>query len=65
MTKRANQLISKVLGAAPEAMLVVDGAGLLVMANTKAELLFGCSHKTMVGIPVVAIGFDRFSRRSV
>jgi len=52
MTKRANQLISKVLGAAPEAMLVVDGAGLLVMANTKAELLFGCSHKTMVGIPV-------------
>jgi PAS domain S-box-containing protein len=47
--------LSLVLDAAPEAILVIDLQGVLVMANRKAELLFGYSHGQMVGGPVAKL----------
>ena len=38
-----------VLDAAPDAMLVVDQQGRIVLANVQSEQLFGYSHQELVG----------------
>jgi PAS domain S-box-containing protein len=44
-----------VIDAAPEAMLVVDAAGVLVMANRKAEVLFCADRALITGKPVAPL----------
>jgi len=43
---------SQVVEAAPEAMLVIDAGGIIVMANHQAETLFGFSRGQLTGRPV-------------
>ena len=57
---RMNSSSFSVIDAAPEAMLVVNVAGVLVMANRRAELLFNAERDEIVGAlvaPLIAIEY--------
>ena len=44
------ELISlKVVEASPDAKIVVDHRGIIVIFNTRAELLFGCDRSDVIG----------------
>src|SRR5687767_4765696 len=45
-------LIAALVDAAPDAILVVDGAGRIVLANATAEQLFGYTPQELTGLPV-------------
>ncbi len=49
-----------VLDAAPDAMLVVDQRGRIVLANLQSELLFGYSHSELVGQKIEVLVPPRF-----
>jgi protein-histidine pros-kinase len=49
-----------VLDAAPDAMLVVDRQGRIVLANTQGEQLFGYEHSELVGQKVEILVLPRF-----
>src|SRR5271165_113800 len=49
-----------VLDAAPDAMLVVDQQGRIVLANVPSERLFGYAHSELVGQKVEALVPQRF-----
>ena len=60
MTSATNKSL-EVIDRAPEAILVIDSNGFLVMANHMAEILFGCAREQIVGHPVsplVAIDYE-------
>ncbi|MGZ5295749.1 MAG: PAS domain-containing sensor histidine kinase [Actinomycetota bacterium] len=47
--------VQDVLDAVPDAMLAVDDAGLIVMANGQAERLFGYEHRGLIGRPIESL----------
>jgi len=49
-----------VLDATPDAMLVVDRLGRIVLANTQAEQMFGYAHSELVGQKVEVLVPSRF-----
>jgi PAS domain S-box-containing protein len=44
-----------VLNAAPDAMVIVDAKGTIVLANLQTEKLFACDHEELIGQPVEAL----------
>jgi PAS domain S-box-containing protein len=56
----ARQAFSLLLDAAPDAMVIVDGAGIIVMANTPAERLFGFEQGALIGQAVEVLVPERF-----
>ena len=48
------------LDAAPDAMLVVDDRGTIVLANTQTEALFGLPRQHLIGKPVEVLIPERF-----
>ena len=52
MTQLADSTLVALLNAAPDAMLVIDEAGLIVLVNTQAEQLFGYRREELIGRPV-------------
>lgn len=48
------------LDSAPDAMLVVNEAGAIVLANTQSETLFGISRQNLIGKPVEILMPERF-----
>jgi PAS domain S-box-containing protein len=44
-----------VLNAAPDAMVIVDEKGAIVLANRQTEKLFACDHEELIGKPVEAL----------
>src|SRR6202044_3952393 len=48
------------LEAAPDAIVVVDHAGLVVLLNAQTEQLFGYSRKELMGQPAELLVPDRF-----
>lgn len=58
-TPSARQAFSLLFDAAPDAMLLVDGAGVIVMANAHAARLFGFGHGELVGQPVEIVVPER------
>ena len=52
MAQLADSTLIGLLDAAPVAMLAIDETGLIVLANTEAERLFGYRHEELLGRPV-------------
>ena len=50
----------QVVEAAPNAMVMIDPAGKIVMVNTQAERVFGYSRAELVGAPVEMLVPERF-----
>lgn len=53
-------LFSQFLEAAPDAMVVVDSRGLIVLANTQAERLFGFAREELLGQSIEILVPERF-----
>ena len=50
----------KLLEAAPDAILEVDGTGRIILVNVQAEKLFGCARSELLGKPVEFLIPERF-----
>lgn len=57
--------LRKILEAVPDALVVADKAGTIVMANHQAETLFGYTHGELVGLTIEALMPERFTARHV
>ena len=57
------ELAQSVLDAAPDALLVVDGAGVVQFANRQVSVLFGYAHDDIIGQPVEKLLPERFQLR--
>ncbi|MGD0082400.1 MAG: PAS domain S-box protein, partial [Acidimicrobiales bacterium] len=67
MTPLADSTLVGLLDAAPDAMLAVDEAGLIVLANAQAERLFDYRREELIGRPVellVSIADPKFRPRA-
>jgi PAS domain S-box-containing protein len=50
----------QIVEAAPDAMVVVDGSGRMVMVNAQAEEMFGYGRDEMIGQPIEMLMPDRY-----
>ena len=50
--KRLEERFRQVVESAPNAMVMINGVGLIEMVNTQAERVFGYDRKEMLGQPV-------------
>lgn len=53
----------QLLDAAPDAMVVVDASGMIVLVNRQTESLFGYQRDALIGQPVEILLPDRFRER--
>lgn len=61
--KRADQKFKDLLEAAPDAMVIVDGAGRIVLVNSQAVNLFGWSRDELLGQKIELLVPERFNGR--
>jgi len=59
------ELARSVLDAAPDAMIIIDGAGTVRFANRQVTALFGYSHDEVVGQQVEQLLPERFRGRHI
>src|SRR5690606_14117821 len=50
--ERAESMFRGLLEAAPDAMVIVDAEGRIVLVNRQAEQLYGCDREELLGQPV-------------
>jgi two-component system, sensor histidine kinase len=60
-----SDLARSALDAAPDAMIIIDDAGIVRYANRQVAALFGYSHEVIVGRPVECLMPERFRDRHV
>jgi len=55
VTLLTDRVLIELLDAAPDAMLSFDSDGLVVMANMRAEVLFGYRREDLIGQSIVPL----------
>jgi two-component system, cell cycle sensor histidine kinase and response regulator CckA len=60
ISPRAAELFSALLESAPDAMLIVDERGSILLANSRTEKLFGYRREELIGQPVEMLMPPRF-----
>jgi PAS domain S-box-containing protein len=60
MQSAAPELARSALDAAPDAMIIIDDAGVLRYANRQVSALFGFAHDELIGQPVESLMPERF-----
>ncbi len=63
--RRADERFRLAVEAAPNAMLMVDGAGKIVLVNTQTERLFGYAREELLGRTVETLIPERYRRAHV
>lgn len=63
--KRAEDKFRSLLEAAPDAMVIVDNAGTIVLINAQAERLFGYKRENLLGKPIETLVPDRYQHKHV
>ena len=58
--KRAEQSFRELLEAAPDAMVMVDAGGQIILVNSQAERMFGWDRGELLGKPVETLIPERF-----
>jgi PAS domain S-box-containing protein len=61
--KKVEESFRAVLEAAPDAMVIVDSAGKIILVNSQTEKLFGCSRDELLGSPVETLIPKRYRDR--
>jgi len=61
--KRTEQRFKQLLESAPDAMVIVDEAGQIVLVNQQTEQLFGYSREGLLGRPIEILVPERFRDR--
>lgn len=59
----SEDLFHQVVESAPNAMIIVDGSGAIVLLNAQCEKLFGYRREELVGQPVEVLVPERFRRQ--
>ena len=65
MQSTSAELARSALDAAPDAMIILDGAGVIRYANRQASRLFGHGHEELIGKAVELLMPERFRARHV
>ncbi|WP_084766232.1 sensor histidine kinase [Nitrococcus mobilis] len=62
---RSERLFRSLLKAAPSAILLIDAAGTITLANEQAEVVFGFPHDELIGMRIETLMPERFRSRHV
>lgn len=65
MQSATGELARSALDAAPDAMIILDGAGIIRFANRQASLLFDREHEEIIGKNIEVLMPERFRDRHV
>jgi PAS domain S-box-containing protein len=65
MQSVSSELARSALDAAPDAMIIIDDAGLICFANRQVTALFGHPHDDIIGKPVECLMSERFRDRHI